>query len=306
MQTDGKILVGGLFQTISSQTRRRIARVNADGTLDTAFNPDADNAVRSIAVQSDGQILVGGDFTTIGGQTRSRIARLNPATGSADAFNPNASATNISSTTVNTIAVQANGQVLAGGFFNSIGGQPRINLARLNASTGAADAFNPNLSIVTNVNAISVEADGRILVGGSNRLVRFNSDGTLTPFDVPNVGTTSIAVQPNGGFLVGGGFTTIAGQPRNRIARFDPLVVSISGRVSTPDSRGLRNAGVSITDSNGVTRTATTSSFGFYSFDNVATAGPYTIRINSRLYRFASRTLPVNDTLTNIDFVGLE
>ena len=82
--------------------------------------------------------------------------------------------------------------------------------------------------------------------------------------------------------------------------------VSVSGRVSTPDGRGLRNATVSITDSNGVTRTATTSSFGFYSFDNVASGQQYTIRVSSRLYRFASRTLQVNDTLTNIDFVGLE
>ena len=81
---------------------------------------------------------------------------------------------------------------------------------------------------------------------------------------------------------------------------------AVSGRVLTPDSRGLRNATVSITDSNGVVRTATTSSFGFYSFDNVATGQQYTVRVQSRLYRFAARTLTINDNVVNLDFVGLE
>src|SRR5438445_11661629 len=43
-------------------------------------------------------------------------------------------------------------------------------------------------------------------------------------------------------------------------------LVSVSGKVSTPDGRGLRNAIVTITDSLGVKRTVTTSSFGFYVF----------------------------------------
>src|SRR5205823_251641 len=66
VQPDGKILLGGAFTTLSpnggaSVTRNRIARLNADGTLDTAFNPNANGNVRSIAVQADGKILVAGD-----------------------------------------------------------------------------------------------------------------------------------------------------------------------------------------------------------------------------------------------------
>ena len=82
--------------------------------------------------------------------------------------------------------------------------------------------------------------------------------------------------------------------------------VSVSGRVTTPDGRGLRNATVSITDPVGAIRTATTSSFGFYSFEGVATGQSYTLRVSSRLYRFAQRTVQVTDTLTDVDFVGLE
>ena len=80
----------------------------------------------------------------------------------------------------------------------------------------------------------------------------------------------------------------------------------ISGRVMTPSGAGLRNATVTLTDVLGATRTAITSSFGYYSFDNVATGSSYTITATSKRYRFASQTLLVNTSLTNQDFVGLE
>ena len=83
VQPDGKVLIGGDFTTLAPNggpavTRGHIARVNADGTLDTAFDPNANSFVFAIAVQPDGKILVGGSFTNIGGQTRNSIARLNP------------------------------------------------------------------------------------------------------------------------------------------------------------------------------------------------------------------------------------
>src|SRR5207244_2226379 len=96
------------FTTLSpnggvSVTRNRIARLNPDGTLDTAFNPNANGGVYTIAVQADGKILAGGAFTSIGGQTRNRIARLDATTGLADSFDPNANST------VYAITVQADG-----------------------------------------------------------------------------------------------------------------------------------------------------------------------------------------------------
>ena len=40
--------------------------------------------------------------------------------------------------------MQADGKILAGGDFTSIGGQTRNRIARLDATTGLADSFNPN------------------------------------------------------------------------------------------------------------------------------------------------------------------
>lgn len=75
LQSDGKILVGGFFTTISGQIRNRIARLNTNGTLDSTFNPNANDSTISFAQQSDDKILVGGNFTDIEGQARNYIVR---------------------------------------------------------------------------------------------------------------------------------------------------------------------------------------------------------------------------------------
>ena len=93
----------------------------------------------------------------------------------------------------------------------------------------------------------------------------------------------------------------------NSVTPTPPLpIVTISGRVLTPGGLGLRNAVVTLTDTHGNRRTATTSSFGVYSLDNVQAGQTYVIGVSSKRYRFASQSLPVNGNLTNVDFIGLE
>ena len=82
--------------------------------------------------------------------------------------------------------------------------------------------------------------------------------------------------------------------------------VTVSGRVMSPDGRGVRNATVTIVDHSGIARTVTTSSFGYYSFDEVATGESYRLTVSSRLYRFASRSVDITDSLSNVDFTGQE
>jgi len=229
VQPDGKILIGGNFLSVLGTTRRGIARLNTDGTLDIAFNPNADGEVRSIAMQSDGKILVGGSFTNIGGQPRNRVARLDATTGLADSFNPNPHG-GIGG--VYSIAVQPDGKILVGGVFTNIGGEPRNRIARLDATTGLADSFNPNAN-GSEIDSIAVQADGKILAGGDftsvggqlrNRIARLDpTTGLADSFD-PNANSVviSIAVGTDGKILVSGVFTNVGGQPRNHIARLDP------------------------------------------------------------------------------------
>ncbi|MFT5853458.1 MAG: putative delta-60 repeat protein, partial [Verrucomicrobiales bacterium] len=106
LQADGKIVLSGNFSTLKGVPQNHIGRLNADGSLDTGFNPGAgtDGRVSAVAVQADGKVLVGGNtFTTLGGQPRNNIGRLN-ADGSVDTgFDPGAGA----NSGVSALAVQA-------------------------------------------------------------------------------------------------------------------------------------------------------------------------------------------------------
>ncbi|MCD4814263.1 delta-60 repeat domain-containing protein [bacterium] len=104
------------------------------------FNPNADFAVHSLAVQADKKILVGVLFSNIGGIGKNRIARLN-TDGSIDAtFIPNAD------DAVRTLVEQADGKILAGDSFTSISGTPRNHIARLNTDGTLDIAFNSDAS----------------------------------------------------------------------------------------------------------------------------------------------------------------
>ncbi len=79
--------------------------------------------------------------------------------------------------------------------------------------------------------------------------------------------------------------------------------VQVGGRVMTNGGRGLANAGVLLTDASGTTRTARTSSFGYYRFDEVAVGQTVFVRIVSKETIFAPRFVSVTDAINDLDFV---
>lgn len=130
---DGKTVIAGEFTSIGGTTRNRLARLNADGSLDSGWNPNANGTVRQVMVRKDGSIIIAGDFTSIGGTTRNRLARLN-ADGSLDSrWNPNANGV------VHSLAMQDDGELLVGGAFTTIGGASALRSAKL--SLDAPDAI---------------------------------------------------------------------------------------------------------------------------------------------------------------------
>ena len=131
VQADGKIVIGGNFTTVGGVGRTNLARLNADGTLDPGFNPNADDWILSTVVQADGKIIVGGFFTTVAGTPRNNLARLNPDGTLDTGFDPDANGFILST------ALQSDGRIIIGGSFNAIGGTTRSRLARLenNAAT---------------------------------------------------------------------------------------------------------------------------------------------------------------------------
>ncbi len=244
VQTDGKILIGGKFTTIGGVARNRVARLNADGTLDTSFNPGSGvegaffpsdpNDIPflfSIAVQTDGKILIGGGFLSYNGTARSCIARLN-ANGSLDTtFNPGNGARE---DWVKNIYIQ-NNKILVVGWFRGFGDQPHNKIVRLNMNGTVDTSFAPvTFHERSSLYTLAIQPDGKYLVSGHftnvntiehHGVVRLNTNGTLDGTFNAQVGTNdfveSVKALANGKILVGGYFSTVNGETRQRIARLN-------------------------------------------------------------------------------------
>ena len=212
VQPDGKIVVGGAFTSMAGATRNRIARFNMDGSLDAAFNPTPrQNVVMSLARQPDGKLLVAGQ-AALGGAATGLLSRLN-ADGSVDAsFNEPGGGT-----AIREVVAQADGRIL---FVQ--GSNAGDMVARLNAD-GTTDASFTTFLASGGRLTLGVQADGRIIVGSSvgTRLQRLNPNGTVDlSFNVAVNGTVSaLAFLADGRIMIGGGFTTVAGQSRVGLAR---------------------------------------------------------------------------------------
>ncbi|MBV9209609.1 MAG: VCBS repeat-containing protein, partial [Acidobacteria bacterium] len=76
VQPNGKILVGGFFTSINNVARQRMARLNADGSVDASFEVAANSTVYDFTYTPDARILIGGQFTRLSGASRIAAARL--------------------------------------------------------------------------------------------------------------------------------------------------------------------------------------------------------------------------------------
>ncbi len=156
LQADGKVMIGGDFTTYNGTSRNHIARTNADGSLDTSFDPGtgANAGLGSILVQSDGKIIIGGSLTDYNGTTRNFLARVN-ADGTLDtAFDPGTGA----DASVNSVAIQTDGQLVIGGSFTTYAGTPQVGIARVNNTV-----FSPLPVTWVNVTAVR-QSSGQVRV----------------------------------------------------------------------------------------------------------------------------------------------
>jgi len=135
---------------------------------------------------------------------------------------------------INTLYIQTDGKVLIGGNFTYVNSTARNNIARLNTDGTLDTSFDPGTGANDNVNTLSLQSDGKILVGGdfttfngmSRRYItRLNANGSLDSTFDQGTGAYGVvscmAVQDDGKVLIGGYFTSYNGTSRNRIARIN-------------------------------------------------------------------------------------
>ena len=224
LQSDGTMFTTGNFLKFNNFNTARLAKLNANGSVDTAFSVVmADHGtVISMFVQSDNRTLIGGSFVGVNGDFRGGLARLN-ANGTTDksfitGLDPESS--------VQAIAVQSDGKILIGGF--NLGELGNSTVFRLHRNGSLDTTFTASTNSI--INDIAVQSDGKILIVGQlgTGIARLNDNGTPdTNFNTGGTGFSggapqSIVVQPNGQILVGGFFTSYNGTNGvNRIARLN-------------------------------------------------------------------------------------
>lgn len=241
IQSDGKIIFGGLFTTYDGTAQTRITRLNSDGTLDPGFtaptfaNPTGGGLggrVKCFAIQSDGKIIVGGAFNAFGGP-QNRIARLN-TNGTRDTSFAADFAGGSPTIIINALVIQSDGKIIAGGAFTNFNFSTQNRIVRILADGSRDTTFMSGTGFSSTVSALMIQSDGKTLVGGAftsyngtalNRITRLNSDGTRdTGFTIGtgfNSDVNAIAIQTDGKILVGGSFTDYNGTTQNCITRLN-------------------------------------------------------------------------------------
>ena len=283
LQADGRLLVGGDFTMANGLARRRMARMNPDGSLDQTFSSTsplagANSSILSIVSQTDGRIVIGGTFTNINNERHNFLARL-AINGAIDTtFNPVSAGPNNPVYSIVETFVGPDRKLLVGGAFTTINSGSRNFIARINNNGTLDEAFQVGLGANGNVYAVAVQADGKAVIGGDftavngvtlPHIARLNVDGSVDLTFNPGTGASdsvrSLAVQSDGRILIGGLFTNVNGIALNHIARLtdrgavDPTFMpglgfndSVSTITIQPDTRIL--LGGQFTKCNGVTR----------------------------------------------------
>lgn len=279
----GRIYIGGKFTNLTNTNgvtngvpvvAQRVARLFADGRIDTSFysatGPNAQ--IRDMQYDQGRQSLyIAGDFTNVQGVARTALARLAVGRSPADegkldaAFDAQIASSNTNlPPNVRTVLVQDGGQILIAGSFSSVRGVSRTNIARLNPdgtldTTFVADTNNSPVGANGAVNAIAMQSDGKILVGGQftqingisrPRIARLNLNGSLdTTFDVGSgveAGfdgpVNSVSVGPDGSVYAGGQFTRYNAKPYyNNLAKLSSSGVLVGSYNFTPGLNSVVN-----------------------------------------------------------------
>ena len=207
--------LGGSFTHIDGQSRRGLARLNADGKLDPTWHPDVTGEVLAMALQ-DELLVIGGRFTAVGGVNHGNLAQIKLQDGNVTDWSANTDGA------VQSLAITEGG-ILVGGSFLTINGQDHVRLARLDLLTGATDeAF--VAAADAEVRALA-PVGNQVVVGGLfNRIgsqdrhalaLLDSRTGAVEPNWRPDVNGVVMALDANKSRVIAGGaFDTVNGLPR--------------------------------------------------------------------------------------------
>lgn len=229
LQKDDRLLVGGLFNSYNNISSKNIARLMADGILDTSFKVGigANNEVLELYVQHNNKILMAGFFSKYNNVSYNGFVRLN-ADGSVDTSFKLGTGTNLAP---DCFAQQKSNKILIGGAFLRYKGLNVNKLFRIEENGNYDSTFNAG-TILGTVNEVLVLPDDKIIISGAfsavqgmfaNRVARLFSDGRIDTSFHGNVGgrIRDMHLQKDGKLILVGDFTTAHGQSVQRLLRLN-------------------------------------------------------------------------------------
>jgi uncharacterized repeat protein (TIGR01451 family)/uncharacterized delta-60 repeat protein len=253
IQPNGEAVIGGYFNSYNDTNVYGIARLLANGFLDTSFATGTgvnNGFVDAIVIDAAGRIIIGGAFASYNNNNSvNNIARLN-SNGSLDTtFNSGVGFNG----PVYGLAIDASGNILVGGDFTSYNTTNCNHIARLLPSGGLDSTFLPNTGNGnTNygtdqaVEAVATDGNGNVILGGAfahvngsklSYLARLLPGGALDPAFNPEIGPDgvvySLAIQPNNEIVIGGAF-----QNYNLVSRSSVAQVAFNGSLDTTFNPG--------------------------------------------------------------------
>lgn len=232
LQSDGRVMVAGLFDHFNGITANHVIRLNSDGTRDTTFTPGSGANAQAFSIDRypGGKYILAGDFTSYNGQSVGRIVRLNSDGTVDNTFNAGAGANKI----INATCILPNGKIVIGGYFTDYSGTSCGRIARLNSDGTYDNTFSTSSGFNSNVNDIVIQPDGKIIaVGGFTtfsgsvlkRVARLDStglrDNTFKIGGGADLSLNAVFLNTDGKIYVAGTFTSIDSFARISFARLN-------------------------------------------------------------------------------------
>jgi uncharacterized delta-60 repeat protein len=223
IQNDGKIILAGEFSSFNDVLRRRIARLNTNGSLDSTFTTsqitNTVEVIHAAKIHPDGRIIIGGVLLDFNNTQTDCLARLN-SNGSHDASFNNTDQTGA----IYCLKIENNQKILIGGNFNQWNNSTVIKyINRLDPLYGQSANFGGLLCNYP-VKTISLQSDGKIIFGNSFYLERLNNNNSIDNSFANVYANSEIltsAIQNDDKILIGGAFSVVSNVLKNGIVRLN-------------------------------------------------------------------------------------
>lgn len=239
IQTDGKIVIGGSFNSYSGNSSPKIVRLNSNGTYDNTFitGTGFNGTVNDVAVLRDGSIVVVGDFTSYNGSTGvNRIAKLSASGVLESVFKVNVGSGFVSS--VSMVKEIPGVGIMVGGTFGSFNGSPANGIVCLTLNGSLCSGINlgngaTNGHLPGEVKDIALLNSSTLLLAGAftefnslsaKNLVALNLDGSpssqFANFKGLDLNVNGVLIQADGKVILGGDFALYDPIKVNGVAKF--------------------------------------------------------------------------------------